>query len=174
MKYICLCGHHGAGKTHIALQLNDIAGWPILDKRESLKRFFRKGWLRRQSKESWESWYRSVYERFGSGVLMLKLLETNKSSHNIVIVDAVHTSEEWSAIQAIAPASLLVGVWAPTSLRSLRRDEPPEMDVRRVRFWHNRDTCLMAAVEWAFPGTLSRKLLDRICREFIGYVNSST
>ncbi|MBU1032864.1 MAG: hypothetical protein ABII13_02755 [Patescibacteria group bacterium] len=68
--------------------------------------------------------------------------------------------------------SLLVGVWVPANLRAIRRDEPPEMDVRRVRFWHNDEACLMAEVEWTSLGILSHNLFNLLCQEFIAYVNS--
>lgn len=175
MKCVGLCGLHGAGKTHIAARLRDLGGWTVLDKRLELKRLYGSGWFRREKHEAWEAWYRSIYERFGSGPVMLKVLETvSISSASVVVVDAIHTSEEWKTLQGYAPGSVLAGVWAPQAIRDLRRDEPSEMDARRVHFWHHNGACLISTVEWAFPGSLTGELLDRLCQEFITYVTNSS
>lgn len=174
MKYIGLCGLHGAGKTYLASRLHELAGWPVLDKRAILQRLFQNGWFRRSADEVWEAWYRSIYERFGSGVMMMKAVECAGMTESIVIVDAVHTPDEWRALQACAPHSVLVGVWTPSAIRELRRDEPPEMDVRRIHFWHQKDTCLMSMTEWAFPGALTSESFERLCQAFISYVSTSS
>lgn len=173
MKYVGLCGLHGAGKTHIAARLCELGNWKILDKRLELKQLYENGWSRRSKDESWEVWYRSIYERFGSGAVMLKLLETiSSSSACVIVIDAIHTPEEWLTLQGHAPGSILAGVWAPQAIRDLRRDEPIKMDARRTHFWHHNNDCLMSRVEWAFPGSLSSKLLDNLCQELITYVSN--
>ncbi len=175
MRCVGLCGLHGAGKTHIAARLRDLGGWTILDKRLELKRLYESGWFRRSKDESWEAWYRSTYERFGSGPVMLKVLEPiSISAASVVIVDAIHTPEEWKSLQGYAPSSVLTGVWAPQAIRDVRRDEPVEMDIRRSHCWHHGGDCLMSSVEWAFPGSLPGELLDRLCKELITYVSHST
>jgi len=173
MKCVGLCGLHGAGKSYIAARLRELGGWTVLDKRLELKRLYENGWFRRSKDESWEAWYRSTYERFGSGSVMLKVLESIRiSTVSVVVVDAIHTPDEWRSLQGYAPESVLAGVWAPQAIRDVRRDEPSEMDARRVHFRHNNNVCLMSTVEWAFPGSLPGELLDRLCQEFITYVTN--
>lgn len=174
MKYVGICGLHGAGKTYIAKHLHTDTGWPLIDKRTSLRRLYNEGWFRHHEGESWESWHRSVYELVGSKPLILKVLEIVEKGGGgkIVIIDSIHAPEEWNVIHSLHPESILIGVSAPESIRRLRMDELPEMDARRIRFWHNGGACLMAEAEWAFPGILSTESLDILCREFINYVNT--
>lgn len=173
MKYVGLCGFHGAGKTYLASRLRELAGWLILDKRAVLHQLFNAGWLRQSKDEVWEAWYRSVYARFDSGQVMLKVLEHARIVAPITIIDSIHTPDEWKVVCAHAPASILVGVWAPELIRAVRREEPAEMDARRARFWYHGDVPLISSVEWAFTGLHSKELLNQLCREFITYVSKS-
>jgi len=173
MRYLGFCGLHGAGKTYAAQRLHSISGWPIVDKRAALRVLYDAQWLRTHQDEAWEAWYRLIYERLGSRGVMSKALKEIRVPGEIRILDAIHTPGEWTAVSSLYPNSILIGIYAPKQTRLMRMDEPPEMDVRRVRFWHEDSECLMTQVAWAFPGILYGEVLDSLCRALITYVETT-
>lgn len=171
--YLGFCGLHGAGKSYAAQHICSMTGWPVVDKRSTLRRLYDAKWLREYEDESWETWYRSIYARLGSRGVIAKLLEEDGVSGEIKILDAVHTPGEWVTVKSVYPKSILVGMYAPEKVRLKRMDELPEMDARRIRFWHEGGECLMTQVEWGFPGILYGEAMDTLCRALINYVKTT-
>lgn len=173
MKIIALAGLHGAGKSHFAQALHARSGWPRFAKLEVLRRLYVGGWEHDPDAETWEGWYAHLYPRIGGDAVIRRVL-AEMGEHPVCVLDAIHSTEEWSVILNTHPGSILVNVCAPRAIRRQRREEPERQDRSRIDFWHQGGDCLQGYVDWAIPGMLSGELLERICDELIYYVNRST
>ncbi len=155
-----LTGYHSSGKSALSEFLAKEFGWQWVIKRILLKEMSGLG----DNEPSWTAWYRDLYKRMGSYEIMhhlLKQMKYTKNSGVVILVDAIHTPEEWRAIKEVDSDSLLSGVFIPKDTR-LERSSPEDLvlDGNRERYWHSADgqTCLLAQVEWAFCGTANSEL----------------
>ncbi len=153
-------GFHSSGKTDLCQYLEKKFGW-----RWFSKRLFLREWSGMEENESaWTEWYRNLYRTLGGYEIMHHLLKRvmySPRSDNVVLIDAVHTPEEWRAIKEVDPNSLLVTVYAPKESRR-QRSSPEDfvLDLKRERHWHSEidGQCLLSQVEWAFCGIATPEL----------------
>lgn len=170
---IGLAGLHGSGKSFFCGRCAKILPAGVLDKRNELKLLHAVSGVQ---DDNWERWYRNEYKRVGPYQLMRHILENFRhSTCTFTIIDAIHNLQEWRAVKDVDASALLVGVFAPISVRLPRNiGDRPERDQRRVAYWHERADvqrmCLMAEIEWAFTGCCGVDQLDAQCvqlREFL-------
>ncbi len=162
-------GLHGSGKSFICGRCSVILPAVIFDKRNELKLLHMVSELRG---DNWEEWYRNEYKRIGPYQLMHLILQRFRhAACAFTIIDAIHNLQEWRAVKDVDASALLVGVFAPTSVRLPRNiGDHSEWDQQRVAYWHERadphHMCLMAEIEWAFTGCCGVDQLDAQCVQF--------
>ena len=157
---IGLTGYHSAGKSVLAEFLAKKFAWHWVLKRTLLKEWSEEG----DDESAWTSWYRDLYKKMGSYEIMhhlLRRMNYHKNIKEVILLDSIHTPEEWKAIKEVDSNSLLAGVFIPKECR-LQRSSPEDLvlDVKRQQYWHAGvdHTCLFAQIEWSFCGTASPKL----------------
>lgn len=155
---IGLVGYHSSGKSFLSEFVVKTYGWRYVVKRELLRQWSAMG----GNEQAFTGWYRDLYHRMGSYEIMLHILQLVKYSRDsgeVVLLDAIHTPDEWKAVTEVEPESMLASVILPKSLR-LVRSSPEDMalDIKRERFWHNENTCLLSQVEWSFNGMANEDL----------------
>jgi nicotinamide riboside kinase len=157
---IGLTGYHSSGKSVISQFLAKEFNWRWILKRKLLQEWSGVG----DDEYAWTEWYRDLYNRMGSYQIMhhlLKKINYQKNKNEIIILDAIHTPEEWSAIKEIDFDSLLVGVFIPKECR-LQRSSPEDLvlDLKRQQYWHTGENnlCLLSQIEWSFCGTANQEL----------------
>ena len=171
---IGLAGYHSTGKSVIAEFLSKEFGWRWVIKRELLKEWSEVG----DDESAWTSWYRNLYKRTGSYEIMhhlLRRINYQKDVKEIIVLDAIHTPDEWKAIREVDPDSLLAGVFVPKDCR-LKRSSPEDLvlDVKRQQYWHAGadHACLFAQIEWSFCGTASPKLRSLEAKALFDYLTA--
>lgn len=177
MPYIALCGLHGAGKSFLAQKINSLQKWKVIEKRAALKQLHRQHFSDFGTYDpDWDSWYKSIYKKTDSATILNRILSSFalNDTDQFIIIDSVHTIDEWSVLQERDPRSKLLLVCAPEAVRHSRMDEPPEMDDRRAHYWHRDTSCLMRYVDWAITSTVSEDLFLRQCDAFIQYATNTT
>ena len=151
---IGLTGYHSCGKSVLAESLSEAFKWDIVTKRNLFKEWSG------VSGDDWVSWYRDLYTRMDSYDIMKELIKRinyRKDPSKVIVMDAVHTIGEWSAIKDVDSDSLLIGVFVPKECR-IQRSSPEDLilDGKREKYWHKQETqeCLLSCVEWSFSGLL--------------------
>ncbi|MBI5449270.1 hypothetical protein HY948_03045 [Candidatus Gottesmanbacteria bacterium] len=164
---IGLAGLHGAGKSTIAALLHDLFGWKIVDKMSFLHSLYENS----GSGLSWEEWRGEKYRKEGAYKIMGLVLGMVQSPTEILVIDSVHNRAEWLAIRETDPNALLIGVFAPATLRKKRKGLITEADKRRTDYWHETG-CLLACIEWTITGTGSTRLQSSECRALARYLKT--
>lgn len=157
---IGLVGFHSSGKSHLCQYMEKKFGWKWILKRVLLKNWADMG----ENEPAWTNWYRNLYRTSGGYEIMHHLLRRmgyTRNPHNVILIDAVHTPDEWRAIKEVDNDSILAGVFLPRELR-LERSSPEDLtlDERRERYWHNKEDglCILSQIEWSFCGAASQDL----------------
>lgn len=158
-----LTGLHGAGKSYTGKLLEEVFGWKYFEKRVYLQTLFKNDQKVKPSLK-WIEWHRELYLKDGSFKIMKEILGKNFPIKKVLIVDSVHNAEEWRAVKDTDSRAILVGVFSPSPVRAMRRDqEEGVLDKKRIIHWHESNddniVCLLSEVEWAFSGILPRELL---------------
>jgi len=153
-----LVGYHSSGKSYLSEFVVKNYGWRHILKRELLREWSTMG----GNEQAFIDWYRDLYHRMGSYEIMLhllRLIKYSRDSKEVILLDAIHTPDEWKAVTEIEPDSILASVILPKSLRLARSTpEDMELDIKRERFWHNGNACLLSQVEWSFNGMANEEL----------------
>jgi hypothetical protein len=153
-------GFHSSGKSDLCQYLESKFGW-----RHILKRVVLAEWSGLQENESaWTEWYRELYREKGSYSVMSSILSERirykRSLNRVILVDAIHTPDEWRAIKNVDPSSLLAGVFITRESRRERSSkEDLVLDSSREKYWHSGSgQCLLSEIEWSFCGIASTEL----------------
>ncbi len=153
-------GFHSSGKSDLCQYLQSKFGWQHI-----LKRTILAEWSGLQENEfAWTEWYRELYREKGSYSVMRSILSERikykRNPNQVILIDAIHTPDEWRAIKDADPTSLLAGVfitWESRRERSSKEDIV--LDSGREKYWHNSDgQCLLSEIEWSFCGIASTEL----------------
>ncbi len=165
-------GFHSSGKSDLCKYLELKYGWRWVIKRDLLKDWSGMG----DDESAWIRWYRNLYRTSGGYKVMhhlIKRMGYSRGSNAVILMDSVHTPDEWRAITEVDPNSLLVCVYIPKELR-LERSTPEDLslDIRRERHWHSEagDECLLSHVEWAFCGIASHELRSLEAEALFGHL----
>ena len=157
---IGFAGFHSSGKSHLCQYMEKRFGWKWLLKRALLKEWSDIG----ENEPAWTDWYRNLYRTMGGYEIMhhlLRRIEYDRNPNNVILLDAIHTPDEWRAIKEVDSESTLAGVFIPKELR-LKRSSPEDLtlDDRRARNWHDKEDyhCLLSQIEWSFCGIASQEL----------------
>lgn len=135
-------------------------GWRWVLKRELLKEWSGMG----ENELAWINWYRNLYCTIGGYEIMNHLLRKIgyiRGIGNVILLDAIHTPDEWRAIKEADSNSILVGVFIPKESRLERSSsEDLVLDNGRERHWHGKegDYCVLSQIEWSFCGIASPEL----------------
>ncbi|MHB1316544.1 MAG: hypothetical protein ACYCZW_01670 [Minisyncoccota bacterium] len=172
---IGLTGYHSSGKSVLAEFLVKKYGWNRVTKRTLLKEWSGVG----EDEYAWTAWYRDLYQRMGSYEIMhhlIRRMNYHKNLNEVVLLDAIHTPQEWQAIQEVDPDSLLAGVFIPKECR-LQRSSPEDLvlDVKRERYWHSGEEykCLLARIEWSFCGMANPELMSLEAQALLDHLKTS-
>jgi hypothetical protein len=171
---IGLTGLHGTGKGHIAKLFAELFGWTCIHKRTWLKEQYNASFANRKTTADWEVWLYQLYNDLGPSGVMDMILSAHKSTTGVLVFDSIHNPEEWHTITAVNPHAILVGVFAPLSIRMTRRtSDGIQLDSRRIKYWHqgqDNESCLLTKVEWAFTGHCPHELQIAECKSFFQYL----
>src|SRR3989339_799748 len=170
---IGIAGYHSSGKSDLSEFFVNNYSWRHVVKRELLREWSSVD----NNEEVFTEWYRDLYHNMGSYEIMhhlLRLMKYDRNSKDVVLLDAIHTPDEWKAVLEIEPEALLVSVVVPKKCR-LSRSTPEDMalDIKRERFWHSHQTCLLAQVEWSFSGVASEALRALEADALVDHLKSS-
>jgi len=171
---VALTGFHAAGKSYLAQVMAESLGWVHFHKQNQMKVFYEKQRLNHLNLPDWNSWQVKMFQENGHYEVMSWLLGGVRNDQ-ILVVDSLHHPDEWKAVRDFDSRAILVGIFTPNTVRSVRRDEgEDELDAKRQSYWHdeNHRRCLLSSVEWSFVGSLSREELERQCHALKGYLDS--
>lgn len=164
---IGLVGLHGAGKSTISAILQDLFGWKWVEKMSFLRNLYDNS----GSNLSWKEWCGEMYRQKGACGVMRFVLEMTWSPEEMLIVDSVHNKAEWTAIREVDSNAILVGVFAPASVRAKRKGDIAEADKRRIGYWQENG-CLPSCIEWIMNGDGPTESQSNECHLLANYLTT--
>jgi cytidylate kinase len=166
---IAITGLHGSGKSYFANNIPIKFGFKVFNKKQIIEYICKK----ETNREDWDVWYRQEYRK-DPYTITAKILSCLKLDEDIIL-DAVHSLEEWKIIQSIVENAALVVVTTPEYIRMQRREKDDDIkDIQRIKYWHTNSEdsveCLLTKVSWSFNGGASMRTNEISFKELTDYL----
>lgn len=163
--FIGITGLHGSGKSYFSHNIPTKYGFSVFYKNDIIADIY-------NHVENWVELYREEY-RTNPYNLITNIL-SKLPLEGDVLLDAIHSNEEWNIIKSIIPSAKLILVTTPREVRVSRRIENPKRDEKRIQYWHSvkKDKsvdCLLTQISWSFNGNASIENNKRNFEEFLEY-----
>ena len=111
---IAITGLHGSGKSYFSRSIPTKYGFEVFYKNDIIAEIF-------NHKPNWIEQYREAYKN--NPEALIKEILSRLPLENNVILDAVHSYDEWKIIRRLEPSARLILVTTPREIRISRRRE---------------------------------------------------
>lgn len=163
---IAITGLHGSGKSYFSHCIPPKYGFEVFYKNDIIAEIF-------NNKTNWIEQYREAYKNNPES--LIKEILSHLPLEKNVILDAVHSYEEWKIIKSLETSARLILVTTPREVRISRRKENENKDVKRIQYWHSIEkdsvNCLLTQVSWSFNGGASLENNEKNFVEFLNFLN---
>lgn len=163
---VVLTGLHASGKSYFANNIAKGFGFNVVYKLDIVKK------LSDKEKKDFRIWYRENFNKDPYSTTE-KILSELPLSEN-VILDSVHSFNEWRIIQSIVPDVVMISVITPECVRTARYENPDDNnDNKRLMYWHSdfngERGCLLSQASWSINGAASLEANRAAFEDFLNF-----